>query len=47
MQLHPSVTPEVIAQAAAAGVVGVKMYPQGKSVCFLLTQNCGRDTDKK
>lgn len=27
--LHPSVTPEVIAQAAAAGVVGVKMYPQG------------------
>ncbi|KAH7322882.1 hypothetical protein B0I35DRAFT_426660 [Stachybotrys elegans] len=27
--LHPSVTPEVIAQAAAAGVAGVKMYPQG------------------
>ncbi|KAI0385662.1 Dihydroorotase [Hypomontagnella monticulosa] len=27
--LHPSVTPEVIAQAAAAGITGVKMYPQG------------------
>ncbi|CAI6096584.1 unnamed protein product [Clonostachys chloroleuca] len=27
--LHPSVTPEVIAQAAAAGVSGVKLYPQG------------------
>ncbi|KAI0891110.1 amidohydrolase 2 [Annulohypoxylon nitens] len=27
--LHPSITPEVIAQAAAAGVTGVKMYPQG------------------
>ena len=28
-QLHPSITPEVIAEAAAAGIVGVKMYPQG------------------
>ncbi|KAK3186848.1 dihydroorotase [Lecanicillium sp. MT-2017a] len=27
--LHPSVTPEVIDEAAAAGVTGVKMYPQG------------------
>ncbi|KAH8590952.1 amidohydrolase 2 [Bisporella sp. PMI_857] len=27
--LHPSVTPEVIAQAATAGIAGVKMYPQG------------------
>ncbi|KAI6089140.1 Dihydroorotase [Hypoxylon rubiginosum] len=27
--LHPSVTPEVIAQAAEAGITGVKMYPQG------------------
>ncbi|KAF3055993.1 putative dihydroorotase [Daldinia childiae] len=27
--LHPSVTPDVIAQAAAAGITGVKMYPQG------------------
>ncbi|KAI1370926.1 amidohydrolase 2 [Hypoxylon crocopeplum] len=27
--LHPSVTPEVIAKAAAAGITGVKMYPQG------------------
>lgn len=29
-QLHPSVTPEVIEQAAAAGITGVKLYPQGK-----------------
>ncbi|KAE8447570.1 hypothetical protein EG329_010700 [Mollisiaceae sp. DMI_Dod_QoI] len=29
LYLHPSVTPEVIAEAAAAGVTGVKMYPQG------------------
>lgn len=28
-KLHPSVTPEVIAQAAKAGVTGVKLYPQG------------------
>ncbi|EQL01715.1 amidohydrolase 2 [Ophiocordyceps sinensis CO18] len=27
--LHPSVTPEVIAEAAAAGITGVKLYPQG------------------
>ncbi|OAA50634.1 dihydroorotase [Metarhizium rileyi] len=27
--LHPSITPEVIAKAAAAGITGVKMYPQG------------------
>ncbi|KAI0880340.1 amidohydrolase 2 [Annulohypoxylon maeteangense] len=27
--LHPSITPDVIAQAAAAGITGVKMYPQG------------------
>ncbi|KAK8922113.1 putative dihydroorotase [Metarhizium anisopliae] len=27
--LHPSVTPDVIAKAAAAGITGVKMYPQG------------------
>ncbi|KAI5867653.1 dihydroorotase, homodimeric type [Durotheca rogersii] len=26
--LHPSVTPSVIAEAAAAGIVGVKLYPQ-------------------
>ncbi|KAF4965775.1 hypothetical protein FSARC_6446 [Fusarium sarcochroum] len=29
LYLHPSVTPEVIAQAAEAGVTGVKLYPQG------------------
>ncbi|KAF5721495.1 dihydroorotase homodimeric type [Fusarium mundagurra] len=28
-ELHPSVTPEVIAKAAEAGVTGVKLYPQG------------------
>ncbi|KAK5992333.1 putative dihydroorotase [Cladobotryum mycophilum] len=28
--LHPSITPEVIAQAAAAGITGIKMYPQGE-----------------
>ncbi|PHH67849.1 hypothetical protein CDD80_475 [Ophiocordyceps camponoti-rufipedis] len=27
--LHPSITPEVIAEAAKAGITGVKMYPQG------------------
>ncbi|TQS33872.1 hypothetical protein Golomagni_05769 [Golovinomyces magnicellulatus] len=27
--LHPSVTPEVIAEASKAGITGVKMYPQG------------------
>ncbi|KAI1465848.1 Dihydroorotase [Daldinia caldariorum] len=27
--LHPSVTPDVIAKAAASGITGVKMYPQG------------------
>ncbi|EPE09555.1 dihydroorotase [Ophiostoma piceae UAMH 11346] len=27
--LHPSITPEVIAEAAAAGIAGVKLYPQG------------------
>ncbi|KAL6353046.1 hypothetical protein LRP88_13532 [Fusarium phalaenopsidis] len=30
LYLHPSVTPEVIEQAAAAGITGVKLYPQGK-----------------
>ncbi|KAI1505918.1 hypothetical protein F5X99DRAFT_175173 [Biscogniauxia marginata] len=29
LYLHPSVTPDVIAQAAAAGIAGVKLYPQG------------------
>ncbi|KAI5917014.1 hypothetical protein F4810DRAFT_698299 [Camillea tinctor] len=29
LYLHPSVTPEVISQAAAAGIAGVKLYPQG------------------
>ncbi|KAL1881472.1 hypothetical protein VTK73DRAFT_3534 [Phialemonium thermophilum] len=29
LYLHPSVTPEVIAEAAAAGIAGVKLYPQG------------------
>ncbi len=29
--LHPSVTPRVIAEAAAAGITGIKMYPQGKT----------------
>ncbi|OAP56038.1 dihydroorotase, homodimeric type [Fonsecaea erecta] len=29
LYLHPSVTPEVIAEAAAAGITGVKLYPQG------------------
>ncbi|KAM0205745.1 hypothetical protein ACHAQI_008899 [Fusarium lateritium] len=29
LYLHPSVTPEVIAQAAEAGITGVKLYPQG------------------
>ncbi|PFH60898.1 hypothetical protein XA68_10143 [Ophiocordyceps unilateralis] len=27
--LHPSITPQVIVEAAAAGITGVKMYPQG------------------
>ncbi|KAH6894097.1 dihydroorotase [Thelonectria olida] len=27
--LHPSVTPEVIAEASKAGITGVKLYPQG------------------
>ena len=33
-QLHPSVTPEVIAEAAVAdiNITGVKMYPQGKAL---------------
>jgi dihydroorotase len=31
-QLHPSVTPKVIAEAAAAGIIGVKMYPPGKAL---------------
>jgi len=34
-QLHPSVTPEVIAEAAKAGIAGVKLYPQGKMVVCL------------
>jgi dihydroorotase len=29
--LHPSITPEVIAKAAEAGITGVKMYPQGQN----------------
>ena len=29
LYLHPSVTPEVISEAAAAGIAGIKMYPQG------------------
>ncbi|KAL1957286.1 hypothetical protein VTO42DRAFT_6192 [Malbranchea cinnamomea] len=29
LYLHSSITPEVIAEAAAAGITGVKMYPQG------------------
>ncbi|KAI1328346.1 hypothetical protein F5Y16DRAFT_398518 [Xylariaceae sp. FL0255] len=29
LYLHPTVTPEVIAEAAAAGIAGVKLYPQG------------------
>ncbi|KAI6601115.1 hypothetical protein MCOR12_004423 [Pyricularia oryzae] len=29
LYLHPSVNPAVITEAAAAGVTGVKMYPQG------------------
>ncbi|KAL9614143.1 MAG: hypothetical protein Q9167_001353 [Letrouitia subvulpina] len=32
LYLHPSVTPEVIAEAAAAGITGVKMYPQGEAL---------------
>lgn len=31
LQLHSSVTPEVIAEAAGAGIAGVKLYPQGKT----------------
>ncbi|KAI0541261.1 dihydroorotase [Xylaria digitata] len=29
LYLHPSVTPDVIAEAANAGIAGVKLYPQG------------------
>ncbi|KAK2070163.1 hypothetical protein P8C59_004682 [Phyllachora maydis] len=29
LYLHASITPEVIADAAAAGIAGVKLYPQG------------------
>lgn len=32
LQLHPSITPEVIAEAAAAGIAGVKVYPQGTAI---------------
>lgn len=28
-QVHSSITPDVIAEAAAAGITGVKVYPQG------------------
>lgn len=31
LKLHSSVTPDVIDEAAKAGITGVKMYPQGKS----------------
>ncbi|KAI8633368.1 Dihydroorotase [Xylariaceae sp. FL1651] len=31
LYLHSSVTPEVIAEAAKAGIAGVKLYPQGKA----------------
>lgn len=30
LYLHDSITPEVIKEAAAAGIAGVKVYPQGK-----------------
>lgn len=30
LYLHDSITPEVIKEAAAAGITGVKVYPQGK-----------------
>ena len=29
LYLHPSITPEVIAEAAEAGIIGVKLYPAG------------------
>ncbi|EFW15814.1 dihydroorotase [Coccidioides posadasii str. Silveira] len=29
LYLHPSITPEVIVEAASAGIAGVKVYPQG------------------
>lgn len=29
--LYSSITPEVIAEAATAGITGVKIYPQGES----------------
>ena len=29
LYLHPSITPEVIAEAAKAGIAGVKLYPAG------------------
>ncbi|KAI5464515.1 hypothetical protein BGZ63DRAFT_154205 [Mariannaea sp. PMI_226] len=29
LYLHPSITPDVIAEAAKAGIAGVKLYPQG------------------
>ncbi|EGU74352.1 hypothetical protein FOXB_15135 [Fusarium oxysporum f. sp. conglutinans Fo5176] len=40
LYLHPSVTPEVIAKAAEAGVTGVKLYPQGQTDrCSVLVLN--------
>jgi hypothetical protein len=31
ISVYSSITPEVIAEAAAAGITGVKVYPQGES----------------
>lgn len=47
-QLHPSVTPEVIAEAAKAGITGVKLYPQGRLPLSLLslTLTLCRSNDK-
>jgi dihydroorotase len=37
LQLHSSITPEVIAEAAAAGIAGVKVYPQGTTTDLIST----------
>lgn len=40
---YSSITPDVIAEAAAAGITGVKVYPQGKFVHEFSIFSIGRD----
>lgn len=43
--LYHSITPEVIAEAAAAGITNVKMYPQGKTSLYIPLIPAGHRTD--